>query len=159
MTGNATMTGRATGCLKKVTPEKKVFGHFLLLDGSIWTETMLYDQGISLCRSGYPTCLYSEKIDPRPPRGHKKGHMAARRAVFWPLGRILARKSVFCYSTPDFVNGPFVTLDDIFNLAPSDRFLVAVRPLGGPFSGHRAGFWPENPFFAIGPRILSMARL
>ena len=24
-------------------------------------------------------------------------------------------------------------------------------PLGGPFSGHRAGFWPKNPFFAIGP--------
>ena len=36
MTGNATMTRRATGCLKKVAPEKKVFGHFLLLDGSIW---------------------------------------------------------------------------------------------------------------------------
>ena len=30
-------------------------------------------------------------------------------------------------------------------------FLVAVRPLGRPFSGHRAGFLPENPFFAIGP--------
>ena len=29
MTGNATMTRRATGCLKKVAPEKKVFGHFL----------------------------------------------------------------------------------------------------------------------------------
>ena len=60
-TGNATMTGIARGCLKKVAPEKKVFGHFLLLDGSIWTETMLYDHGISLRRSGYPTCLYSEK--------------------------------------------------------------------------------------------------
>ena len=36
---------------------------------------------------------------------------------------------------------------------------VAVRPLSGPFSGHRAGFWPENPFFAIGSRISSMARL
>ena len=47
--------------LIKVAPEKKVFGHFLLLDGSIWTETILYDQGISLRRSGYPTCLYSEK--------------------------------------------------------------------------------------------------
>ena len=75
------------------------------------------------------------------------------RAGFWP------ENPFFCYCTPDFVNGPFVTLDDIFDLAPSDRFLVAVRPLGGPFSGHRAGFWPENPFFAIGPRISSMARL
>ena len=42
---------------KKSGPRKKVFGHFLLLDGSIWTETMLYDQGILLRRSGYPTCL------------------------------------------------------------------------------------------------------
>ena len=107
MTGNATMTGRGTGCLDKSGPRKKVFGHFLLLDGSIWTETMLYDQGILLRRSGYPTCLYSEKIDPRPPGAQKR----------------------------------------------------AIWPLGGPFSGHWAGFWPENPFFAIGPRILSMARL
>ena len=62
MTGNATMTRRATGCLLpiKVAPEKKVFGHFFLLDGSIWTETMLYDQGISLRRSGYPTYQYLE---------------------------------------------------------------------------------------------------
>ena len=58
---------------KKVAPEKKVFGHFLLLDGSIWTETMLYDQGISLRRSGYPTCLYLEKNWPQAPWGPKKG--------------------------------------------------------------------------------------
>ena len=76
MTGNATMTRRATGCLKKVAPEKKVFGHFLLLDGSIWIEKMLYDQGILLHRSGYPTCLYSEKIDPRPPRAQKRAKKA-----------------------------------------------------------------------------------
>ncbi len=87
------------------------------------------------------------------------GRLAARRAVFRPPGRISARKSVFCYRTPDFVDGPFVALEDIFNLAPSDRFFVAVRPLSGPFSGHRARFWPENPFFAIGPRISSMTRL
>ena len=59
MTGNATMTGRGTGCLDKSGP--KVFGHFLLLDGSIWTETMLYDQGIPLRRSGHPTYLYFGK--------------------------------------------------------------------------------------------------
>ena len=53
--------GELQGALIKAAPEKKVFGHFLLLDCSIWTETMLYDQGISLRRSGYPTCLYSEK--------------------------------------------------------------------------------------------------
>ena len=70
-------------------------------------EPMLYDQGISLSRSGYPTCLYLEKIDSRPPGAQKR----------------------------------------------------SIWPLGGPFSGHRAGFWPENSFFAIGPWILSMARL
>merc|ERR1712130_704208 len=84
-----------------------------------------------------PLAYIRKKIDPRPPVG---GRSAARGAVFRPPGRILAPKSVFCYRTPDFVNGPFVTLEDIFDLAPSDRFLVAVRPLGGSFSGHRAGF-------------------
>ena len=101
----------------KVAPEKKVLGHFLLLDGSIWTETMLYDQGISLRRSGYPTCLYSEKNRPQAPWGPKKGHMAARRAVFRPPGQILARKSVFWYRTSDFVNGPFVTPYETVDLA------------------------------------------
>ena len=36
---------------------------------------------------------------------------------------------------------------------------IHFRLLGEPFSGHRAGFWPENLVFAIGPRILSMAFL
>ena len=89
MTGNATMTGRATGCLKKNGPRKKVFGHFLLLDGSIWTETMLYDQGISLRRSGYLTCLYSEKKFTPGPLGPKKG----------PYGRSAGR---FLATGPDF---------------------------------------------------------
>ena len=74
-----------------------------------------------------PLAYIRKKIDLRPPGPQAPG------AVFWPPGRILARKSVFCYRTPDFVDGPFVTLEDIFDLAPSDRFLVAVRPLGGPF--------------------------
>ena len=175
MTGRATMTGNAT-----MTGRKKVFGHFLLLDGSIWTKTMLYDQGISLRRSGYPTCLYSEKNWPQAPSrwpfGRSAGRFpatgpdfgpkirflllhpgfrqwpvcnpwqylrfgtfgsifigcsAARRAVFRPRGRILARKSVFCYRTPDFVNGFFVALDDIFDLAPSDRFLNFLFPSYG----------------------------
>ena len=89
----------------KVAPEKKVFGHFLLLDGSIWTETMLYDQGISLRRSGYPTCLYSEKKCPPAPSR-------------WPFGRSAGR---FRATGPDF--------------------------------------GPKIRFFAIAPRILSMARL
>ena len=150
------MIGRATGCLKKSGPRKKVLAIF-----SCWM--VLYGPKQCCMIRAYrcaaldtPLAYIRKKIDPRPPVG---GRSAARRAVFRPPGRILARKSVFCYRTPDFVNGPFVTLDDIFDLAPSDRFLVAVRPLGGPFSGHRAGFWPENPFFAIGPRISSMARL
>merc|ERR1711983_748120 len=62
-----------------------------------------------------PLAYIRKKIDPRPPVG---GRSAARRAVFRPPGRILARKSVFCYRTPDFVNGPFVALDNIFDLAP-----------------------------------------
>ena len=37
--------------------------------------------------------------------------------------RIFARKSVFCYRTPDFVNGPFVALAKGVDLAPSDPFL------------------------------------
>ena len=100
-----------------------------------------------------PLAYIRKKIDPRPPVGGcSAGHFPAIGPDFGPKIR-------FCYSTPDFVNGPFVTLNDIFDLAPSDRFLVAVQPLGGPFSGNRAGFWPENPFFAIGPQISSMARL
>merc|ERR1712074_369357 len=103
-----------------------------------------------------PLAYIRKKIDPQAPTRWPFGPSAGR---FPATGPILARKSFFCYCTPDFVNGPFVTLDNIFDLAPSERFLVAVRPLGGPFSGHRAGFWPENPFFPIGPRISSMARL
>ena len=61
------------------------------------------------------------------------GRLAARRAVFRPPGRIFARKSVFCYRTPDFVNGPFVALDDIFDLAPLDRFLNFSFPSYGCF--------------------------
>ena len=59
------------------------------------------------------------------------GRSTARRAVFRPPGRILAQKSIFCYRTPDFVNGPFVALDDIFDLAPSDRFFNFPSHSGG----------------------------
>ena len=59
--------------------------------------------------------------------------MAARRAVFWPPGRILARKSVFCYRTPDFVNGPFVALAKAIDLAPSDPFFDFSFPSYGRF--------------------------
>ena len=47
--------------------------------------------------------------------------------------RILARKSVFCYRTPDFVNGPFLALGDSFDLAPSDPFLNFSFPSYGRF--------------------------
>ena len=102
--------------------------------------------------------IFGKKLTPGPLGAKKEpyGRLAGR---FLATGPDFGPKIVFCYKTPDFVNGPFVTLDDIFDLAPSDRFLVAVRPLGGPFYGQQAGFWPENPFFAIGPRISSMARL
>ena len=31
----------------------------------------------------------------------------------------------------------------------------AIWPLGGPFSGHRAGFWPRNPFFYRTPDFVN----
>merc|ERR1719367_499856 len=63
------------------------------------------------------------------------GRSAARRPVFRPPGRIFARKSVFCYRTPDFVNGPFVTLCETVDLAPLDRFLNFSFPSYGRFRG------------------------
>ena len=47
-----------------------------------------------------------------------------------PLG---ARKSVFCYMTPDFVNGTFVALAKAVDLAPSDPFLNFSFPSYGNF--------------------------
>ena len=58
------------------------------------------------------------------------------RSGFFFLGqnfRILARKSVFCYRTPDFVNGPFVALAKAVDLAPSDPFLNFSFPSYGRF--------------------------
>ena len=121
---------------------------------------MLYDQGISLRRSGYPTCLYSEKNDPRPTVG---GRAAARRAVFRPPGRILARKSVFCYRNPYFVNGPFVTLCETVDLASLDRLLKFSFPSHGPKRPKISRFWPflarkfvfcyRTPNFVNGPFV------
>ena len=47
--------------------------------------------------------------------------------------RILARKSVFGYRTPDFVNGPFVALAKAVDLAPSDPFFDFSFPSYGRF--------------------------
>ena len=47
--------------------------------------------------------------------------------------RIFARKSVFCYRTPDFVNGPFVALAKAKILAPSDPFFDFSFPSYGRF--------------------------
>ena len=70
---------------------------------------------------------------------------------FWTL---MTQKSVFCYRTPDFVNGPFVALDHIFDLAPSDRFLnfsfpsYGVSPSGlRPKNLHFFTLHPYNPHF------------
>ena len=52
---------------------------------------------------------------------------------FWQNFRSSARKSVFCYRTPDFVNGPFVALGDSFDLAPADPFLNFSFPSYGNF--------------------------
>ena len=84
-----------------------------------------------------PLAYIRKKIDPRPPG---------------PWGRFLATgpdfgpKIRFCYRTPDFVNGPFVALDDIFDLAPLDRFLNFSFPSygcyreGDPQNDHILGF-------------------
>ena len=86
--------------------------------------------------------MFGKKLTPGPLEP-KKGPYGRSGAVFWPPGRILARKSVFCYKTLDFVN---VTLDNIFDLAPSDRFLVAVWTLGGPFLATGPDFGPKIHF-------------
>ena len=59
--------------------------------------------------------------------------MAARRAVFWPLGRILAQKAVFCYKSLDFIKGPFVALAKAVDLAPSAPFFNFSFPSYGRF--------------------------
>ena len=72
------------------------------------------------------------------------GRSAARRVIFRPPGRIFARKSVFCYRTPDFVNGPFVTLCETVDLAPSDPFLNFSFPSYVNFrEGENGDFEPE----------------
>ena len=45
---------------------------------------------------------------------------------------IFGPKSFFCYRTPNFVNGPFVTLCETVDLAPLDRFLKFSFPSYGP---------------------------
>merc|ERR1712121_580224 len=53
---------------------------------------------------------------------------------FWGQNfRIFAPKSVFCYRTPDFVNGPFVALAKAKILAPADPFLNFSFPSYGNF--------------------------
>ena len=70
------------------------------------------------------------------------------------LQAVELNQSVFCYRTPDFVNGPFVALDHIFDLAPSDRFLnfsfpsYGVSPSGlRPKNLHFFTLHPYNPHF------------
>ena len=52
---------------------------------------------------------------------------------FWQNFRIFARKSVFCYRTPDFVKGPFVALAKAVDLAPSDPLFDFSFPSYGRF--------------------------
>merc|ERR1712074_292063 len=79
------------------------------------------------------------------------GRSAARRPVFRPPGRILARKSVLCHRIPDFVNGPFVTLYETVDLAPLERFLNFSFPSYGPK-------WPKMAIFGDSP-IASISTL
>merc|ERR1711944_227189 len=136
MTGNATMTRRATGC-----PRKKrflaIFSCWMVLNGP---KQCCMIRAYRCAALDTPLAYIRKKIDPRPPVGARS---AARRAVFRPLGRFLAQKSVFCYRTPDFVNGPFVTLCETVDLAPLDRFLKFSFPSYGPK-------WPKMAIFGSG---------
>ena len=148
MTRNETMTGRATGCLKKSGPKKRflaIFSCWMVLYGP---KQCCMIRAYHCAALDTPLAYIRKKIDLRPPGPQAPG------AVFWPPGRILARKSVFCYRTPDFVDGPFVALDDIFDLAPSDRFLkfsfpsYGVSPSGlRPKNLHFFTLHPYNPHF------------
>ena len=64
-----------------------------------------------------------------------------QKCLVWPL---VAQKSVFCYRTPNFINGPFVTLCETVDLAPLDRFLKFSFPSYGPK-------WPKMAIFGDSP--------
>ena len=54
--------------------------------GSIWAETVLSDQGLSLRRSGHPTCLYSEEKFWGPHRATELKELD-QTGPFWAFGR------------------------------------------------------------------------
>ena len=113
----------------KVAPEKRflaIFTCWMVLYGP---KQCCMIRAYRCAALDTPLAYIRKKIDPRPPVG---GCSAAQRVVFGPPGRILARKSVFCYRTPNFVNGPFVTLCETVDLAPLDRFLKFSFPSYGP---------------------------
>ena len=90
MTGNATMTRRDTGCLKKSGPGKKVFAIF-----SCWM--VLYGPKQCCMIRAYrcaaldtPLAYIRKKINPRPPGAQKRakwplgGPFSGHRLAFWP---------------------------------------------------------------------------
>merc|ERR1712020_365409 len=116
---------------KKWPREKKVFGHFLLLDGSIWTETMLYDQGISLRRSGYPTCLYLKKKLTQAPSRWPFGRSAGR---FRATGPDFGQKIRFLLLHPRFCQWPVCNPRRYLRFCTFGSIFSGRSPLGGPFS-------------------------
>ena len=89
MTGNATMSRRATGCLKKVAPEKRflaIFSCWMVLYGP---KQCCMIRAYRCAALDTPLAYIRKKIDLRPPGPQAPG------AVFWPPGRILAQESVF----------------------------------------------------------------
>ena len=54
-------------------------------------------------------------------------------SFFWPKFSDFGPKVRFCYRTPDFVNGPFVTLAKAVDLPPSDPFFDFLFPRNGRF--------------------------
>ena len=83
MTGNATMTRRATGCLKKVAPEKRflaIFSCWMVLYGP---KQCCMIRAYSCAALDTPLAYIRKKIDPRPP-------VAQKRAIGRSGGRFLA---------------------------------------------------------------------
>ena len=77
MTGNATMTRRATGCLKKSGPRKKrflaIFSCWMVLYGP---KQCCMIRAYRCAALDTPLAYIREKIDPRPPGAQKRAKKA-----------------------------------------------------------------------------------
>ena len=80
MTGNATISRRATGCLKKVAPEKRflaIFSCWMVLYGP---KQCCMIRAYRCAALDTPLAYIWKKIDPRPPGAQKR----AKKALLGP---------------------------------------------------------------------------